>query len=81
MNEILFIFLSRVHIWGTYPVKIHLASNAILFHVIRGYNGPFRISVISNLGAIALYALSTFETVSTNAFYILDCDDNISTTK
>ena len=51
VNEISFIFLSRVNILSTYPAKIHLASSAVLFHVIRGYNGTVRISVISNLGA------------------------------
>ena len=51
MNEISFLFLSRVHIWSTYPAKFHLASSATLFDVIRGYNGTVRISVISNLGA------------------------------
>ena len=50
VDEISFIFLSRVHIWSTYPAKFHLASNVILFDVIRGCNGTVRINVISNLG-------------------------------
>ena len=56
----------------------------ILFHIKRGYNGTVRISVILNLDAYLATigsSICAFETVSANAFYILDCDNNISTIK
>ena len=49
VNEISFSFLSRIHIWGTYSMKIHFAANEIIFRVIRAYNGTVGILVISIL--------------------------------
>ena len=69
MNEISFSLLSGVHILSTYPAKMHLAANGIIFHVTRGYNGTVRILVNRIyvhfwLSSGALCKLSTFETVS-----------------
>ena len=67
-------------------MKIQLATKEIIFRVIRGYNGIFRIFVISNLCTYlanigsSICAINIWNSFAI-AFKLLDNDYNIPTIK